>query len=208
MEDLKAILEKITPLTEEDWKMTSQAFKEETFNKGEYFIKEGTYCNKVSFVSGGLFKLYYLTENENQEKIMLFFVERQFLTDYFGYLTQTPSVRPIMALENSVVYSIPREKLNHLIESSKAWSTIARVLAERAYILAVQRANRLLHDDPDTRFLTFMAEYPSLLQRVPQYMIASYLDMTPETLSRVKKRTFENTPPSKSVHGGIDPRLL
>jgi CRP-like cAMP-binding protein len=185
MQDLQAYLNKISPLTKEDWNLTFQSFKEEKYKKGDYFIKEGGYSNKVSFVSKGLFKLYYLAEG--QEKIMLFFAEGQFLTDYFGYLTQTPSIRPIEALEDSVVYTITRDKLNQLIKTSQTWSNIARIMAERAYILAVQRANRLLHDDFDTRFITFMTEYPSLLLRVPQYMIASYLDMTPETLSRVKK---------------------
>lgn len=129
------------------------------------------------------------------------------LTDYFGYLTQTPCIRPIEALEDSLVYTITREKLNNLLETSQAWSTIARIMAERAYILAVQRANRLLHDGFDTRFITFMSEHPSLWQRVPQYMIASYLDMTPETLSRVKRRTFKKEPSLRSIHAGIDPRL-
>lgn len=205
MQDLKVYLEKISSLTKEDWDSTLQSFKEEKYKKGDYFIKEGEYSNKVSFVSKGLFKLYYLAEG--QEKIMLFFAEGQFLTDYFGYLTQTPSIRPIEALEDSVVYTITRDKLNHLIKTSQTWSNIARIMAERAYILAVQRANRLLHDDFDTRFITFMTVYPSLLQRVPQYMIASYLDMTPETLSRVKKRTFKNNPSLKSIHAGIDPHL-
>ncbi|WP_282780791.1 Crp/Fnr family transcriptional regulator [Phaeodactylibacter xiamenensis] len=206
MQDLQAYLNKISPLTKEDWNLTFQSFKEEKYKKGDYFIKEGGYSNKVSFVSKGLFKLYYLAEG--QEKIMLFFAEGPFLTDYFGYLPQTPSIRPIEALEDSVVYTITRDKLNQLIKTSQTWSNIARIMAERAYILAVQRANRLLHDDFDTRFITFMTEYPSLLLRVPQYMIASYLDMTPETLSRVKKRTFKNNPSLKSIHQGIDPHLL
>lgn len=206
MQDLQAYLEKISPLNKEEWSLTLQAFKEEKYGKGDFFIKEGGYCNKVSFLSKGLFKLYYLTEG--REKIMLFFAEGQFLTDYFGYLTQTPSIRPIQALEESIVYTITRDKLNHLTKTSQIWSNIARIMAERAYILAVQRANRLLHDDFDTRFITFMTEYPSLLQRVPQYMIASFLDMTPETLSRVKKRTFKNNPSLKSIHEGIDPHLL
>ncbi|SEJ63034.1 cAMP-binding domain of CRP or a regulatory subunit of cAMP-dependent protein kinases [Cyclobacterium xiamenense] len=206
MRDLQAYLERVSPLTKEDWNLTVQSFKEEKYKKGDFFINEGRHCNKVSFVSKGLFKLYYLTEG--QERIMLFFVEGQFLTDYFGYLTQTPSIRPIQALEDSVVYTITRDELNHLIKTSQTWSNIARVMAERAYVFAVQRANRLLHDDFDTRFITFMTEYPSLLQRVPQYMIASYLDMTPETLSRVKKRTFKNNPSLKSIHEGIDPQLL
>lgn len=193
MQDLQAYLNKISPLTKEDWNLTFQSFKEEKYKKGDYFIKEGGCSNKVSFVSKGLFKLYYLAEG--QEKIMLFFAEGQFLTDYFGYLTQTPSIRPIEALEDSVVYTITRDKLNQLIKTSQTWSNIARIMAERAYILAVQRANRLLHDDFDTRFITFMTEYPSLLLRVPQYMIASYLDMTPETLSRVKKEHSKTTHP-------------
>lgn len=202
MEDLQAYLEKISPLSPEEWNLTSQAFKKEKYKKGEHFIREGGYCNTVSFVSKGLFKLYYLIEGH--EKIMLFFAEGQMLTDYFGFLTQSPSIRPINALEDSLVYSISREKLNHLVNTSQAWATIARSMAERAYILAVQRANRLLLDDVDTRFLTFTAEYPSLLQRVPQYMIASYLSMTPETLSRVKKRTVNKHNDSGSIHKGID----
>lgn len=206
MQDLQAYLEKISPLNKEEWSFMLHAFKEEKYKKGDFFIKEGAYCNKVSFLSRGLFKLYYLTEG--QEKIMLFFAEGQFLTDYFGYLTQTPSIRPIQALEDSVVYTITRDNLNHLITTSQTWSNIARIMAERAYVFAVQRANRLLHDDFDTRFITFMTEYPSLLQRGPQYMIASYLDMTPETLSRVKKRIFKNNPSLKSIHESIDPQLL
>lgn len=206
MNDLQAYLEKISPLTAEEVNLTLQSFKMETYKKGDFFIKEGGYCNKISFISSGLFKLYYLVDG--QEKIMLFFNEGQFVTDYFGYLTKTPSIRPIEALEDSIVYTTTREQLNALFETSKTWSTIARIMAERAYILAVQRANRLLHDDFDTRFITFMTEYPTLLQRVPQYMIASYLDMTPETLSRVKKRTFKNNPSLKSIHAGIDPHLL
>lgn len=206
MQDLQACLEKISPISKEEWSLTLEAFKVEKYGKGDFFIKEGGYCNKISFLSKGLFKLYYLTEG--QEKIMLFFAEGQFLTDYFGYLTQTPSIRPIVALEDSIVYTITRDNLNHLIKTSQSWSNLSRIMAERAYILAVQRANRLLHDDFDTRFITFMNEYPSLLQRVPQYMIASYLDMTPETLSRVKKRTFKENPSLKSIHEGINPHYL
>jgi CRP-like cAMP-binding protein len=122
MQDLQAYLNKISPLTKEDWNLTFQSFKEEKYKKGDYFIKEGGYSNKVSFVSKGLFKLYYLAEG--QEKIMLFFAEGQFLTDYFGYLTQTPSIRPIEALEDSVVYTITRDKLNQLIKTSQTWSNI------------------------------------------------------------------------------------
>ena len=139
---------------------------------------------------------------------MLFFSEGQFVTDYFGYLTRTPSIRPIQALEDSMVYSIAHDHLQQLFDASKQWERQGRMMAERAYIISVQRANRLLHDDYDTRFATFMQEYPSLLQRVPQYMIASYLNMTPETFSRVKKRMTLQGKLKTSIHSPIDPKLI
>ena len=201
MKDLQSYLQKITPISQQEWDLVSQKFKKEDYKKDDFFLKEGAYCNKVAFVSKGLFKLYHTTERS--ERILLFFEENQFLADYYGYLTQTPSIRPIKAVEDSVVYTIYREHLDFLIANTKAWSNIARIMAERAYILSVQRANRLLHDDPDTRFLTFMSEHPTLLQRLPQYTIASYLDMTPETLSRVKKRTMKQPIRSKSSYQSI-----
>ncbi len=203
---LKAFLQKIAPLPPEEWARTQSFFFRETVQKGAYYIKAGQYASKVSFIESGLFKLYYLAAS--RERIMMFFSENQFVTDYFGYLTHTPSVRPIQAVEDAVLYSISRDDLNRLFDASKTWEKIGRILAERAYVVSVQRANRLLHDDPDTRFATFMQEYPTLLQRVPQYMIASYLDMTPETLSRIKKRLMKAPPARGSVHDPLDPKLV
>lgn len=185
-------------LTAADLALAVPYFVREEIPKGAYYLREGHAANKVSFVEKGLFRLFYQLNGE--EKIMLFFSEGQFMTDYFGFLTRTPSLRPIQALEDAVVYSIDYAKLHQLFEQSKNWERIGRQMAESAYVASVLRANRLLHDDYDTRFSTFMSENPGLLQRVPQYMIASYLHMTPETLSRVKKRAMKKSQPPPSIH--------
>ncbi|WP_421946344.1 Crp/Fnr family transcriptional regulator [Phaeodactylibacter xiamenensis] len=201
----KSYLQQVASLSEEEWEAASSVFTRDTYPKGAYYIREQQYCNKISFIEKGLFKLFYL--HEGAEKIMMFFSEQQFVTDYFSYLTRTPSVRPIQAVEDSVVYSIFRDDLEALFNTSKNWERIGRLLAERSYIISVQRANRLLHDDPDTRFDALVREQPELLQRVPQYMIASYLNVKPETLSRIKRRRMGLDSIKPSVHDPIDPDL-
>ncbi len=196
---LHAYLAALNKLSEQDIQAAIAHFNREEIKKGDYYLKEGQYSTKISFVESGLFRLFYLVEGE--EKLMLFFSDNQFMADYFGYITQSPSMRPIQALEDSVVYSIDKMKLDQLYAQSKNWERVGRILAESAYITSVLRANRIIHDDPDTRVETFMAEHPHLMQRVPQYMVASYLDMTPETLSRVKRRIMKKGPVKPSVHG-------
>lgn len=196
--NIQEYLNALNKLSEKDIEIALTYFNREEISKGDYYLKEGQYSNRISFVEVGLFRLFYQLKGE--EKTMLFFSEHQFMTDYFGYLTKSPSIRPIQALEDSIIYSIDRMKLERLYEYSKKWEQVGRVLAESAYVTSVLRANRIIHDNYDTRVKTFITEHPNLMQRVPQYMIASYLDMSPETLSRVKKRLIGKKDVKRSIH--------
>lgn len=186
MDELRNFLHQFDCFKEKELNESLFYFKEIQIDKNQHYVNEGEICKKIGFIKKGLFKLYYNVDGI--ERIMLFFQENQFVTDYYSYLTQTPSKRPIQAIEEASVYNISYYDFHKLYESSKAWERVGRILAERAYIFSVQRANRIIHDEPDTRFITFLKDYPNLIQRVPQYMIASYLNMTPETYSRIKKR--------------------
>lgn len=190
MELFKKHLDTIAPLNIDEWKLAKDLFKEEKISKGEYFVQLDEVCTKIAFISKGLFRMFYNVNGE--ENTTLFFSENQFVTDYFSFLTQTPSIGPIQAIEDSIVYSVSYKDLQRLYEF-KNWERIGRIMSERAFSFSVMEANRFLHDDFDTRYVTFIKENPDYIQRIPQYMIASYLKMTPETLSRVKKRINKKT---------------
>jgi CRP-like cAMP-binding protein len=199
VESLRQFLNSISPLSLAQWQMAEDAFVKEELKRGQFFVREGEICQKIGFGEKGLCKLFYRVDGE--ERVMLFFQENQFMTDYFSFLTQTPSIRPVQAIEDTVVYSLSHIRLQKLYEADPVWQKIGRILAEQSYLFAVQRSNRLIHDDFDTRFLTFLREYPSLWHRVPQYLIASFLQMTPETLSRVKRRLMKKDPSAfPSIH--------
>lgn len=189
MELFKKHLDCIAPLNDEEWIFAKDLFRKEEICKGDFFIKFDEVCKKTAFVSSGLFRMFYFVNGE--ENTTLFFSENQFVSDYYSFLTQTPSIGPIQALEDSIVYSISYIDLQKLYEF-KSWERIGRIMAERAFSFSVLEANRFLHDDYETRYVTFFNENPDYFQRIPQYMIASYLKMTPETLSRVKKRIHKD----------------
>lgn len=133
--NFKEYLTSLNKLSENEIEYALDSFYQEEIKKGESYLKEGQIPDKFSFVEKGLFKLFYRLNGE--EKIMLFFSDYQFMTDYFGYLTNSPSIRPIQALEHSVIYTIERNKLDKLFDHSKNWERVGRLLAESAYITSV-----------------------------------------------------------------------
>jgi len=192
MQKLRSYLESLAHLDDAEWELAQRLFQEEKLAKGDYFVKSDDFCSKIAFVEKGLFRMYYNVNGV--ENTTLFFTENQFVTDYFSFLTKTPSIGPIQALEESIIYAITSSDLQKLFEF-KNWERIGRIMAERAFSFSVMEANRFLHDDFETRYITFVKENPDFIQRIPQYMIASYLKMTPETLSRIKKRVHKNEKP-------------
>jgi CRP/FNR family transcriptional regulator, anaerobic regulatory protein len=192
--NLKEILKTSFELDDTDWEMASHIFFKENIVKGKHYLREKEYCTKLSFVVHGLFRVY--TKMNHAEKTVQFFAENDFMTDYFGFLTHTPSIRNIQALEDATILSIQKDQLINLYCNSKKWERLGRILAESAYLNAVIKNDRLLQDNYNKRVKSFIHEKPEIIQRVPQYMIASYLNMTPETFSRVKKRIYESIKPT------------
>jgi CRP-like cAMP-binding protein len=161
------------------------------YSKGQDFIRAGEVCQELLFIHGGAFRYYLLTDNKDHTKD--FSPEGTFCTAFTSLVTRTPSDIYIAALEDAEVSVWRVGALLERAEGSLAWQKLFRLLVQGLYIRKEQREISLLTNDAKGRYLHFQTTFPSLAkfknveERVPQHMVASYLGVTPETLSRVRR---------------------
>jgi CRP-like cAMP-binding protein len=188
---VKTFLGRITSLPETEILSFCDAAKERSYLKSQEFARAGEVCHELMFIHRGAFRYYLLTQDKEHTKD--FSSEGTFCTAFTSLVTQTPSAIYIAALEDAEVSVWQAEAFTQRAEHSFAWQKLFRLLAQQLYIRKEQREISLLADDALQRYLRFQKTFPSLAgfmdveERVPQHMIASYLGMTPETLSRVRR---------------------
>jgi len=184
--ELKQILDKKNLLTESEWNNMEEHLVEKNFNKGEIITEEGSVDNYLYFISSGAIRKYYLVQGK--EHCVDFRFENQFVSSYASFLTGRPSRQYMEALEDSVLVCMSFASLQNLYGSSKTGEKLGRLQAEGLFIEKELHEESLMLDSPDERYKRLLATKPNWLLRIPSYMIASYLNMTPETYSRVKTR--------------------
>ena len=151
--------------------------------KKETLLLAGDVCNNIFFVRKGAVKQYYITEEK--EFIQNFYFEGSMACHFNSFLTQTPSSSFLEVLEGSELWVLSYHNYKKISEASpKFHEEIAICMAK----MNAMRVNLLLLSDAMLRYKRFLEEEAGLLQKVPQYMIASYLGMTAETLSRIRKK--------------------
>lgn len=182
---LKQILTHLVDIPESEISAALDYFKPVSFQKGENLLSEGQVCKNLYFINSGLTKSYLL--NEGKEHIRQFASENDFVVDLGSFLSQNKSAFFIQTLESTEALKITYEDLDKLFNSSFSFMKLGKVIADRSTINLIKRSVSLVKDDAKQRYLDFIKERPTLIQRVPQFMIASYLGITPESLSRIRK---------------------
>jgi CRP-like cAMP-binding protein len=182
---LDAFLSTLVPLDNSELNFLNSFIKTETFDKGTFYLKSGQTCNKVSFINEGLFKMS-IGYSTGSEKIIEFLTASQFVTDYVSFLNQTPTDCDIVALKASVLESISFADLQKLYEHSTNFQKIGRLLAEQNFIRFAERI-KCQTIPPQERY-RLLCENSNLMLEVPQYMIASYLGVSAEWLSKIRSK--------------------
>ncbi|GAB5526252.1 MAG: Crp/Fnr family transcriptional regulator [Roseivirga sp.] len=186
---LKAYADRYVALNHQEFDALWTALECREVAKKEYLLEPGEVCQSQYFILEGCFRSYYIDQKGN-EQIMHFAIEHWWMTDYDSLSNQQPSVLYIQALEPALVLQIDLTSLNALFDQFPMIDRLFRIIAEKTFIAAQRRLQHMLSLRREEMLDTFQAGTFSFSDRVPQYMIASYLGFTPEFLSmiRAKKR--------------------
>ena len=174
-------------LSEEEEEVIKQYFTPKKLRKKQYLLQEGDVCKHIAFVEKGALKAY-VVDDAGAESIIQFALEGWVISDLYSFLTGEPATYNIDALENAELVLISKSAHEELLKKIPKYETYIRLQITGAYIALQKRLTSIISLPLEERYKNFLAVYPNIAQRVPQHMIASYMGLTPETLSRVRSR--------------------
>jgi CRP-like cAMP-binding protein len=174
-------------LTEEEKQLCKTFFTPKKLRKRQYILQEGDVCKYVAFVEKGMLRSYTIDEKGN-EHIMQFAFEGWWISDHYSFLTGEPAVYNIDALEDSELLLISKQAEEKMLQKIPKFEKYFRILLQNSLIATQRRLISSLSQSAEERYNQLISVCPTIPQRVPQHMMASFLGITPETLSRIRKQ--------------------
>lgn len=173
-------------LTNKEKAIFEDAFTFRQVPKKFTLVKEGEIAREIYFINQGLLRLYYSKEGE--EITAFIFREGLFASSYDSFLQQSPGIQSLETLEDCDLLVLSFDRLQELYEKLPKMNILTRKVAEQRFINAQRILSSFILDSPEERYRKFEEQNKDLLQRVPQHIIASFLGITPVSLSRIRKR--------------------
>lgn len=179
--------ENLLPLTEAEKSVVDEIFMERSVRRRQFILQEGDISKHNTFVVEGCFRMFFVDE-KGKEHNLQFAVENWWIGDIGSFHSGEPSKLYIEALENSIILQIKKEDQLKLFVDHPKFNRIFRVLTENALVGAQRRILQNISSTAEERYLDFSKRYPNFFNRISNVQIASYLGVTPEFLSTIRKK--------------------
>lgn len=174
-------------LNEEDEQQFSSIIRTSNIKRRQFIVQPNFVCTHQTYVLKGAFRSYFVND-QGVDHTIQFAIEDWFISDFNSYITQTPASLFVEALENAVIQQISYEDVEKICAENPKFERFFRLVAQKSFAFAQRRVLSNLGKSAEERYLEFQNLYPSIVQRVPQYTLASYLGMSAEFLSKIRKR--------------------
>lgn len=187
LEQIKRYYLNLNPdISDLDWASFESFLSIQVIEKGEFITRQGQTADQVCFVAEGMIMMYL--NSEDRQLVLEFFEENCYCCDYESFLTQKPSPFCLEAIERTVLVNLNFKDLQQVYRLGSVFEKVGRLVAENLYISLSHKNSSFIALSPEQRYAELLQTRPHIFQRLPQYYIASYLGITPESLSRIRKR--------------------
>ena len=184
---IESLSSDLFPLGEEEIAQLKSAFKERRIKRRQFILQKGDVCKHYTFVAEGCLKLYKIDQNGKEHNLQ-FTIEDEWISDLGSLYSETPSEVYIEAIEQSMVLQIERKDLVYLYTHYPNIDRRFRVVIENSFIALQQRMFQNISSMAEERYSNFLKTHPNLFNRISNVQIASYLGVTPEFLSTIRKK--------------------
>jgi CRP-like cAMP-binding protein len=173
-------------VSEEDIQVIEQLFSKKELKENDYLLKSGNVCQEYVFVDKGL--LRHCINNDGKEVVYYFSAESDFVCDYESFISRTSSVKSIIAMEDTVVFSISYNNLQQFYSKIPNGEKFGRLYLESVFSKTINHIVSTFTESAEQRYLDFLTTFKHIQHRIPQYYIASFIGVTPQSLSRIRKQ--------------------
>ena len=173
-------------LSEHDFDKFIKLVFEKSFEKNQLLVEEGGYCNYIYFIEQGAC-YSYLTDEKGEKHVIQFALEDYWISDLYSFFSGKNAIYSIEALEHTKVLALNKDSFQKACDTIPAFDRFFRILLQNAYVTLQQRMAKTNSEEGENLYKEFSKIHPDFIQRIPQYLIASYLGVKPESLSRIRK---------------------
>lgn len=195
MTNYDSLLENIrryVPFSEKEAEQLTSIIRTTNVKKRQFIIQPGFICQYRTYIVKGAFRVYHLDE-QGKEHTVSIGIEDWFVTDFYSYITQTPATNYAEALEDAVIFQMKYEDIEPLCKEIHALSEYFRLTTEKAFAYSRKRVVSNISKTAEERYMDYISKYPQIANRVPQYVLASYLGISAEFLSKIRARQLKKS---------------